>query len=289
MSNVKNNCTLVVCSCDRYEDLWFPFFEMFSINWANCPYPVVLNTESKSFSHPKVSVKTQQLYINTATPPWARRLIETLKKIDTEYVFLTLDDFFIVEPVNQSKIDECIGYMEKDRNIGAFQFESAGYSPARTRKSGTPGDDHNPSKITGFFIKNHKRHWKCQVVPSIWRRKTLIKYLRPHESAWGWEAWGSMRARRYKEDIYGEINTDDMVYKFAFEPRMGGASAVVNGKWVVSAVDSVFKTYGIEVDYLGLGTTTIEAYSSATLNGTILKMPIPMIIKKTIGVIKSLI
>ena len=41
------SCAVVVCSCDKYSDLWDPYFELFKKFWADCPYPVFLNTETK--------------------------------------------------------------------------------------------------------------------------------------------------------------------------------------------------------------------------------------------------
>lgn len=46
-----SDLTIVVCSCDKYEDLWYPYFEIFKKNWSDCKYPIVLNTESKNYYH----------------------------------------------------------------------------------------------------------------------------------------------------------------------------------------------------------------------------------------------
>ena len=56
------DCTLLVNSCDAYSDLWEPFFKMLGVHWPDCPYPIVLNTESKAFKHVAFDVKTFSLY-----------------------------------------------------------------------------------------------------------------------------------------------------------------------------------------------------------------------------------
>ena len=33
--NNKNDVTILVNSCDKYEDAWEPFFKLFSIQWPN--------------------------------------------------------------------------------------------------------------------------------------------------------------------------------------------------------------------------------------------------------------
>lgn len=41
------DCTMVVNSCDSYDDTWDLFFRLLSINWPNCDIPITINTESK--------------------------------------------------------------------------------------------------------------------------------------------------------------------------------------------------------------------------------------------------
>ena len=53
---LANDVTILVNSCDKYEDAWEPFFKLFSIQWPECPYKIILNTESKNFSCDYLSV-----------------------------------------------------------------------------------------------------------------------------------------------------------------------------------------------------------------------------------------
>jgi hypothetical protein len=67
--NKKEDLTILVNSCDAYEDLWYPFFELFRINWPNCKYDIVLNTETKSYTHPKAGLPEIVTY-NPRTTKW---------------------------------------------------------------------------------------------------------------------------------------------------------------------------------------------------------------------------
>ena len=49
----KNDITIIVNSCDKYSDLWYPFFELLRIQWPDLSYPIILNTESKTYVHPQ--------------------------------------------------------------------------------------------------------------------------------------------------------------------------------------------------------------------------------------------
>lgn len=279
------NCTVLVGSCDKYEQLWDPFFELMKVYWPDCPYPVVLNTETKSYSHPQIPVKTLSLYKGERPVQWGRRLIDTLKNIDTEYVIFTLDDFFLGGRVDQSEIEKRIGDMDQNRNIGAFQFSSAANVQYDEMNVKNP-DYVESSQYPGYHIKENM---KCVAIPALWRRKTLIKYIRPHESPWGWEQWGSLRSKRYNEEIYDEMPEHGPIFPIAFNTDGYAASAVLNGKWLVEFVDGFFKKHGIVVDYSKLGTITLEEYKKKTHFYVITRMSPWKIIKKSIGVIRSLI
>ena len=45
-----NSVSILINSCDAYEDIWEPFFRCFSENWPDCPYPIYLNTETKEYN-----------------------------------------------------------------------------------------------------------------------------------------------------------------------------------------------------------------------------------------------
>lgn len=61
MSQLENNCTLLVNSCDSYEDCWNGFFDLLLIQWQDFNMKVVLNTETKTYSHDGLSIETMRL------------------------------------------------------------------------------------------------------------------------------------------------------------------------------------------------------------------------------------
>jgi len=49
--------SIFVNTSDNFEDCWDPFFKLFSIFWPNCPFPIVLNTETKDYSYPGLNIR----------------------------------------------------------------------------------------------------------------------------------------------------------------------------------------------------------------------------------------
>lgn len=199
---VDNQCTVVVCSCDKYEDLWYPFFTCLRDNWKDMSYPIVLNTESKKFEMEGLNIQSFQLYKENENIPWGKRLKETLEKIETEYVILLLDDFFIKSKVNQEKINQTIKWMNEDSNIAVFSYK-------RTR-----GKNIKNEKYSDFELRPKDGEYRFNCQAAIWRRKRLIKFIRKHESPWDWELLGSIRSRRYKDDFYSLIDGKELIFNY---------------------------------------------------------------------------
>ena len=44
----NKKCTVVVSSCDKCSDLWYPFFSLFQKAWPENEFSIVLNTERRN-------------------------------------------------------------------------------------------------------------------------------------------------------------------------------------------------------------------------------------------------
>ena len=65
--------TVLVSSCDAYEDLWNPFFSIIKKEWPEVvDYPIVLNTESKAYTHDGLNIKCYQLYKPGTKVHWGK-------------------------------------------------------------------------------------------------------------------------------------------------------------------------------------------------------------------------
>lgn len=233
---MNEQVTIVVCTCDAYEDAWMPLFTLFAKYWKGLNYKIVLNTETKSFQFPGLNIVSPQLYKNVKDYekiPWSKRLKEVLKSnVDTELVLIYLDDFYLESEVNQTKLDICINLMGKNPRIGNIQLFPCppGYTVLDElpwlvkRKKGTP--------------------YYFNLQAGLWRTSRLIHFLRDHESPWYFERWGSKRAMRYSDEVYC-INPeakDNMVFRYS--PSMIGLS---KGLWLPKTKD-FFEKEGINLD-----------------------------------------
>ena len=49
--NNKENITIIVNTCDRFEDCWNPFFILLEKFWTNCQHPIILTTFDKKYDY----------------------------------------------------------------------------------------------------------------------------------------------------------------------------------------------------------------------------------------------
>lgn len=254
-SSVKNNCkyTIVVSSCDAYEDLWIPFFRVLMDEWEGLDsIPIVLNTESKKFTFDGLNITTMQLYSNGQKVSWTRRLRETLKCIDTEYVLCLLDDFFMQGRVRTEVLEKHINWLECNKQVSMICYMET--FPSKNILDG---------KLEGFERRPLFSEYKFNCQAAMWNRKRLISYLNVDENPWEWETLGNWRSYRHPFHVfYSAIPGGE--YVFPYICRLNGIAygglAVYRGRWYVPCIDPILKKHGIEIDYMKRGIVTDEEF-----------------------------
>ena len=250
---MKNNVTILVNSCDAYDDAWVPFFELFKKYWPNCEYPVVLNTESKDYVDEALNVKTFNLYKSTDNVPYGERFIEHLKRIDSKYIITLMDDFFIRDFVDTEKIKRYISVMENDKDIAYIAFAS---------KPDKYNIDDN--KVEDCILRPRYGEYKINLQSGLWRKDKLMKCIKAHESPWEFETKGSIRTFETKDKFYA-VKEDDLS-PINYGKKAGLTWGIVRGKWVKDDVDPFFKANNIEIDYSKRGVFDPDNFVDITKN-----------------------
>ena len=242
----KKNCTVIVNSCDAYADIWYVFFELFRLHWSDCPFPIVLNTESESYCHPgapKDWIQSFQLYPKNANPKWTNRLIETLKGIETDYVLLFLDDDLIIDTVDTKRILQCIEWMENDSEIMCFRALETGASKK-----------YIPSEKYIGFNRDAPDAFRSSINIMLCRKSQLMKNLIPGENIWEYEGNGMLRSRYWKGEYYSSQTGAPLI---PYNANMYGGYGVWHGKWRENTI-KLCKDHGIDYDFSIRGILTEE-------------------------------
>lgn len=217
------NTSVLIYSCDKYSDVWGPFFKLFFRYW-DCPYQVYLTAESEQCLLPEVKT------INVDAPTWTERIRAAVEEIPSEYVIGMCEDFFMRKPVRQQTIDNCLISMEQNHNIACFNFEK-------------DYDGASGGACFDFALKppGHSFQKSCQ--PTLWRRSILLELLDCQLDPWKWE--DSPTTDKYDFYVYtGALN--GLTFDYGLYNR--NLFGIVRGKWYEPDVKPLFKREGINID-----------------------------------------
>ena len=260
--NKKKDVTILVNSCDKYEDLWYPFFEMLRIQWPSLDYPIILNTEGKKYIHShKVGreIRCLQLFKNISVD-WSTRMLKTIEYVDTEFVLMMLDDNYSITPVNQDGFEKTLQIMMKHPNILCINF--------------TPMFGHNDGKSSLIYndllVIKRTNGLQYSADCALWRTKGLRRVLLAGESIGQFEI-NTKRRRKLFERVY--------MYKEGHSPidirqRINFGYGVSGGKWMYNN-EALFKRYGINADL-----TKREHYSKVEIDERMKKYRSSVSVKK---------
>lgn len=230
---IEDRITILVCSCDSYNDLWPPFFTLLKKYWPDNNCKIILNTEYQTYKEPGLNIETFSL----GKSPYGTRLLNHLERIDTPYTLLLLDDFFLRRPVDEKKLSLIIEKMDEDESISVFYCNKSDFVKKETN-------------IYGFAEMLQYAPYKLNMQAGLWRTESLKKYWRPEDNPWIWEIFVNYTTFDTKDKFYSLIDLETSPIYYGYNPDGMG---VFRGKWVKNDVCPLFEKHSIHVDYAKRG------------------------------------
>ena len=154
-------------------------FQVLSKNWPDCPYKIILNTETKTYSYngfdiacPCVARQIEDIKGYS----WSDRVKDTLKLINTKYTLFLLEDFYIENKIDNLKVEDLLNRLDKIKKFGALYLMdvSANYPNYYDK-------DLNLYKIHKYV------NFKANATAAIWNTSFLQSVLKRGESPWDLE------------------------------------------------------------------------------------------------------
>lgn len=201
---MKQNCAILILSCDKYSDLWTPFFDLFWKNWPECPYPVYLGSNFHTFHHKKVkNILTGKDF------DWSTSFKKILQLIPEKYIYVLLEDVFITNEIYGSYFEECFRFFAT-KNLNHLRFNSL------------PNSRSVPKKPKFSLVQKHEPY-RVHVM-GFWKKDYLRTLLLEGESPWNFEIMGSYRTAY-----------DDGFYSLA-SPLYSSIHVVKKDKWIPNSL-----------------------------------------------------
>lgn len=235
-----DRCVVIVNSCDAYSDVWPLFLAAFRDRWSDCPFPLVINTESVQAADPDLRLTSHVMRAMSGNLAWGARLLSTLRDQQSEYVLMVFDDFILEAPVDQQAIERCMEWMDADPDISVFYL------------SHIPGAPRPGSTYPGFEEVPRLTSYRLNSAPAIWRRRHLMALTRETDNPWIWELFGTSRTFLHRGRYFCARPGQETTYRYNYQ--MGGA--IYRGKWVAKVAGPLIARYGLDIDMQERGTVT---------------------------------
>jgi hypothetical protein len=171
---------VLVNSCDKYSDIWPVFFQLFFKYWPDCPYPVYLGSNEKSYDDPRVTT----LCVGP-DKSWAESTRAMVAMLPTTNLLWFLDDYLLWEKVSTPEITEL---------YARFLKLQANY----LRMSPHGGSDRLKRKVDDKLLELFPGdEYRTSLDVAFWNREVLLNLLRIGESPWDMESFGVGRSDQY--------------------------------------------------------------------------------------------
>jgi hypothetical protein len=255
---LENNTAILVLSCDKYADVWQPFFLFFEKYWGNCPFPVYLGTNEKQFTFKNV----KQIFSHKKTT-WSDELKTILEQIPEKYIVLILEDYFIYETVKNEDIKKIVEVMQ----LNNAAFTKLGAFPSKYNELWP----HKPliGESTLGVIEKGSKYRLC-LQTAIWDKDILLSLLEPKENPWEFEIQASKRSNQIENPFLCVLA--DPSKKIVHGPIQYYCTALSAGKWMRGAV-KLCKKEGVDID---LTTRPVESLYEELKRKLYIALPIDL-------------
>lgn len=213
------DCTVLVCSCDKYADVVVPFAALWRKFWPDCPFETVLVTETP----PRMLDFCFDRVIAPGTGfCWSELLVQALDQVATPYVMLLCNDYYLEAPVDTERL---LRRLAQARTLDAVNLRLIPNPP-----KGLPQTDDlmEYPKNTAYCIATQA---------GFWNRVFLRNLAATTKSAWEFERYGSFAVGDETRPI---LATRTREFPFV--------DAVHKGYWESFGVD-VCQKNGIALDF----------------------------------------
>lgn len=218
----KKKCALVVSTCDDYETSWYPYFELIKKYWENHPLNIYLNTETKKYTDEQLNVINVICENKNCT--WSERLYNCLLQVEEEYIFFSLEDFFLLGSVKDDAIERCLKWMEEDMEIAVCRLMPSNLDKLiKTEK-------YNEFRVAGDDIP-----FRLDTQFALWRKKDLLSFIDLRENPWQFESEGTKRIIGTKKIFlwcYSSVAEDNSISAYPYHIDQHNGYGIAWGKWL---------------------------------------------------------
>lgn len=211
----RDDFAFLLLSCDKYADMWSPFFLQFR-KYIPCE-GVRFYVGSNSVA---CNVPDTISVLSGDDPDWSTSYKRILAQIPERKLFVILEDLLVASPIDEAMFDSIVDFM--------FEVDAK-----HIKYWAAPSFD-MPSDQPGIGYYHPGAPYRATVC-GFWDRKCLMNLLLEGENPWNFEILGSYRTS-YSDGFYG-------VSRSLFEFK----NMIEKGLWIPKSV-AWAKSHDIALD-----------------------------------------
>lgn len=192
---INDNLSVIIMTCDAFSDLWEGQISQLKLHWKEHPLDMFLVTDKptdRTFSDVTVLSMGNEL-------EWSERLHGALKLVKTDFLFFTLDDYFLIEDVPNDLLNAYMKFMI-ERNYDYIRL-------FRRRKKFT---GNKIEGLSGLRELDPDSVYAINLYAGLWRKDFMYKASEAKKNAWQFEvslkragvAYNAKCAVCMRKDIY---------------------------------------------------------------------------------------
>jgi hypothetical protein len=223
INSLVEDLSVLYVSCDAYSDLWDATFELHFAEWPDCPFGLYLGSNYRSYDKDK---RVNNLLIGEDNS-WCSNVSKMLEHIQSEYVILMLEDFFLTERTETASILKALDIVRKN-DLHCCRLIPNNFKQGKLISQ---SDHFNILEI------GEKTPYRISTQAAIWKKEFLLSLLNDKFSAWHFEGANSWMIDGLPVSI-AAVSRPLIHYKHGVE----------RGKWIDQGINNL-KKHHINMDF----------------------------------------
>ncbi len=162
---------MLISSCEKFSDLWQQHIRLYRENWMGEPIRTYLVTDRPT----EAVLEGVEIIVAPSDYDFPMRIQYALQYIETDYVLLTLDDYFLIHPVSA----ENIATLAEKAKEGDMD-----YLLLYDRRKDRPKDFRDLEVLEPISLEED---YAVNLYPAIWKKSFLDKTVTEDLSPWLYE------------------------------------------------------------------------------------------------------
>jgi len=180
MNNLKlDNLSIVISSCEKFSDLWDTNISLLNKYWKDRPKDTYIVTDEKTDR----TIEGVKIISSGEGKEMPERLRDAMSYINTDYVLLTLDDYFLIKKVENDDFESLLLFMD-DNNVDYLRLYDI------------PKENKKVENEKNLFWVDVSECYGVNLYAGIWRKSFLEKTFSDSKNAWNYEVSLDAVARR---------------------------------------------------------------------------------------------